>query len=409
MNRELFYKVTCLLLLVLVAGPGLAQSSSPRPIIETSLSQSETVPGEAVTVTVTILVPTWLTEPVEFPQVDNTNLSITTPGRSTVSVSREINGNTWSGVTRYYRLIPLAPGRYALPQQNLTLHYKNPQGGDNIQGTVAIPTITLNARAPKGAENLKPFIAATGLTLEQQIDGNPEKLKPGDSFSRTVTATIEGSTVMFLPPMQGTGAPQGIAAYPDTPQAKDTQDGGVRREKVTYVVESAGGGELPAITLRWYNLDTGKIESTEVAAVTVRAGKPPLSSRVSLWNLALLLVGTAMLWMLGWYYARPRFVRWQRQQQTANRETGRTALQHLRTAVSDKDYDGALHAYYAWARHTGNEDDQVRSKLLALGAARYGAAGAADAALWQSLQRAVATLAPTSRRKWAGGLPPLNP
>ncbi|WP_066963315.1 BatD family protein [Microbulbifer sp. Q7] len=387
---------------------------SNKPMVQTKLSQSDVVPGQAVTLQITVLVPTWLTQPLALPSLDRPNLSVTLPEKSTVSTSQTINGATWSGVIREYQLVPLTPGTFQLPPTTLEVHYRNPDGSGDLMAQVPLNAAVVTASAPKGAETLKPYIAARELTLEQKIEGDPQSLRPGDSFSRTVIATIEGSTVMFLPQMLNTNTPSGLAAYADTPRAEDggNGNGGTRVEKVTYVAESPARGELPAITLRWYDLDDGSIQISTLDAIDVRVKGAPIARPRSreAWLITLALLGG--LGWLAWRYLPPFITRIRKRHTERQQADGTAYVRQLQAAIKQRNYAATLAA----AMSLRGEGDYIRSEippaLLALGRAQYGntPASASTAPLWQRLELATDAFAAGRRaHKNPQALPPLNP
>ncbi|MBB5210851.1 BatD family protein [Microbulbifer hydrolyticus] len=394
-----------------------AAEPSAKPIVRTELSQTNIVPGQSVTLRITILVPTWLTKPVDLPAFDRPNLSVKLPERSTVSTSATINGSTWSGVVRDYQLVPLTPGTFVLPPTTLEVHYRNPDGANDIVHKAPLTAETLTVIPPKGAEKLQPYIAARELQLEQQVEGDPEQLRPGDSFSRTVIAKIQGSTVMFVPQLLDTGAPAGIAAYADTPKASDNgagerEDGGVREEKITYVAESSTRGELPAIELQWYDLDDGSIQTSTVEAVKVRVKGAPLASRFSPTQL---LLTAALLGVLGWVAWRclPLLVaRLHKRREARRRAGGADVLRQLKRAAKDRDYPTALAISIELETRPDYRGSDISKALLALGRAQYGDTAASVSAdpLWQQLEQAVDAFATQNRvHRGRNALPPLNP
>ncbi|MCA0893993.1 BatD family protein [Microbulbifer agarilyticus] len=393
------------------------QQADNKPVVQSALSQSDIAPGQAVTFRVTVLVPTWLSKPIEFPQFDSPNLSVKLPEKSTVSTSQTINGKTWSGVAREYQVVPLTPGTFQLPPSSLEVHYRSPQNDRDIVANVPLPAQTLTVTVPKGAEDLRPYIAARDLTLTQKIDGEPDKLRPGDSFSRKVTATIQGSTVMFIPLLQSQTHVDGLAAYPDTPKAVDhsdfrDNDTGKRTEKVTFVAEAPTRGELPAITLRWYDLDDGSIQTATVDALKIRVKGASVVRSFSLaqWLLVLALVGLALWLAKRWL---PAFAQRVRTRYLDYREaSGQEVLARLRKAAKKRDYTSALVAAVELEHTQDYITSDIPAALLALGRARYGdtAATETDMHLWQRFELAIdayaAQRSASTRKK---DLPPLNP
>lgn len=394
----------------------LAIAAEP-PRIESKLSDEQAVPGQSISLFVTILVPTWMIQPADFPEFDQPNLSVTLPSRSSQAVSRVIDGTTWSGVSREYLIVPLAPGTYRLPAAQIKLAYKNPDGGGDLHATLELAPPPIAVGTPKGAEGLKPFIAARDLTLTQDIEGEPEKLRAGDAFSRTVTATIEGSTVMFIPQLLDSRSPEGLAAYPDTHKAEDKTDSltdettGTRRERVTYVAESGARGTLPAVTLRWYDLDDGTIKTSSVDTIEVHARGPGPLAGTSLWEKFLMLAATALvLWLLG-QWAMPKFHAFKQRRELQAMRSGKIAWQKLQKACSERDYRSLLPALAEFKIYCPSAANTLQPALLVLGASQYGtgSTGNSTEAAWQQLAKAIESLKPAPDFHVRQSLPPLNP
>jgi len=92
----------------------------------------------------------------------------------------------------------------------------------------------------------------------------------GEPFTRTIEIQAEGLTAAQLPPLLEQAHIQGFKMYPDKPELeqKVEQEGlvGVRREKVAMVPMQAGRITLPEIRVRWWNVRTGQVQSSIIAA-----------------------------------------------------------------------------------------------------------------------------------------------
>ena len=267
-----------LLLTVIVglwAGIALAQD----PLIEVDFEENATIPGQPLLLRVTVLVPTWLPKPVIFPTLEAPDLLVQLPEGATGPVSRTIEGETWSGVSRRYRVTPMVPGQVQIPAQPLIVTWAEPGKPDPLQKTVTLDPIVIEGRVPEGAEDLSPFIAAQNLTLTQQITDAQMPLKAGESITVTVTAEIDGTSAMFLPPLLPVIDLDGIAAYPAEPTLVDKEDrgklSGTRTESITLVAQSGGGGAFPAIELAWFNLGAQDIETASTNTFDVTVDAPP--------------------------------------------------------------------------------------------------------------------------------------
>ncbi|MCB1485996.1 MAG: BatD family protein, partial [Bauldia sp.] len=235
------------LLALLLAPPVLAQQGS-APILEVTVEQTEAIPGEMLSLRLTVLVPTFMPKPPVWPSFETPNLLVRLPEGSTGPTSKRIDGETWSGITRRYRISPMIAGTFAIPPQDVVITYADPETSKPIQATLRTDPLKFTGVIPEGAEGLDPFIAADRLELTEQIDGTPGDMKPGDSVIRTVTATIEGVSPMFLPTLLPQVAIDGIAAYPAEPAVEEKDNrgeiSGSRTERVTLLAEGGGSGDV---------------------------------------------------------------------------------------------------------------------------------------------------------------------
>ena len=412
------------LLAILLAHPVLAQTSE-APILEVTFEQSEAIPGEMLNLRLTVLVPTFMPKPPVWPPLETPNLLVRLPAGATGPTSRRIDGETGSGVTRRYRISPMIPGRFALLPQDVVVTYADPETSKPVEAVLRTGPITFSGIIPAGAEGLDPFIAADRLALTETLDGNPAAMKPGDSVVRTVTATIEGVSPMFLPRLLPEVAIDGIAAYPAEPTVAERDNrgeiGGSRTEQVTLVAEGGGSGDVPPVTLDWYNLRTGTIERAAVEGFAVTVDGPPLkSSEPRDWRAILTVAGAGLvaLVLLAWLVRRvtPPALRFVRERWTTWLASEVRAYAALRRTIRRRDYTGLHPALDSWAAKVAppdpRKDPRLVEALTRLGAGRYGngRAGAPSDA-WRALGQAVADARHARRATTAGGdaLPPLNP
>lgn len=406
-------------LLLMAPLAALAQGAA-APRVTAELSSETTVVGQPVVLRIEVLVPTWLPSPPAFPNLDAPNLIVRLPERASGPISETIDGETWSGVSRAYRLYPMVPGTVSLPAQEVTVIYADPETTDPVRATVPLPPVSIAATVPEGAEGLDPLILATGLALEQQVEGPEGALGQGDAVTRTVTATITGTSPLFIPPLIPDLATPAVQGYPRDPVVEETQgrDGlsGSRREAVTYVARHGGTLELPTITLEWFNLDTGAVETAEAPGQSYEVDAPPPAAEVRLnWRrMALLAVGALALTALAALMLRrlaPPIRAWRARRRDAWQASERFAARAVRRAIAARDLDATHRALALWdARCPGMTSPALNAALAAVGAARFGP-GPAGGADWQALNAAFA--AERHHRLAAepatGALPPLNP
>ncbi|MGV6848015.1 MAG: hypothetical protein ACWA5A_06495, partial [Marinibacterium sp.] len=245
--------------------------------VSVEVSEDSVALGQPVTLRVKVLVPTFMPKPPQFPDFEVPGLLVRLPERASGPVSETIEGETWSGVQRGYRMYPLAPGPVSLPAQDITVTVAKGAPGETVTESLPLPAVGFTAAVPEGARALNPLIIATGFTLEETVEGADE-VQTGGAVTRTLTARIEGTTPILIPALAPDGDTGSLRAYADEPEIRDQEDrgelSGTRRERIVYVPQEAGVAVLPAIAFDWYNLDTGTVERAELPAheISVTAG-----------------------------------------------------------------------------------------------------------------------------------------
>lgn len=239
-----------------------------------------------------------------------------------------------------------------------------------------------------------------------------------------MTATVRGVSPIFLPDLSLAIDVAGVAAYPDQPVVTETEDrgivGGSRVQSVALVAEGGAKGEAPAISLRWYDLGSGRIETAAVPGFAIASDGPPTPAaaprdwrRIGALALAAALalaVASAVL-----RRALPVLAAWRVERRTARLASEGHAYRALMRVVGARDHAALRPALDLWAARVSGPDPRreagVGTALLALGAARYGDGGGDEAAAWAALAAALprARAAGRERAAVARALPPLNP
>lgn len=395
--------VATVFLLALPAAAQEDRATPTDPVLQVAFDETEAILGQPLSLRLTVLVPTFLPDPPVWPSLEAPNLTVRLPERSTNPTSARVGGETWSGVTRNYRISPMVPGDFAIPPQQVIVTYADPDSNAPVKATLQTEALAFRGVVPEGAEGLDPFIAADALDLAQSIDGDPGAMKPGDSITRTVVATVAGTAPMFLPDLLPPVTIDVVASYPDEPVLAETDDrgtsGGSRTESVTLLAESGGSGETPAVTLDWYNLETGEVETASVDGFSVVVDGPPAargSTRdwraIALATLAVVAALAAATWAARRAY--PPLARWLEARRTRRLASEAHAYAELRRAVSRRDHAGLRPALDLWAERMPGPDPRRDRRLIdaltALGAAYFGPAAptSADAA-WRALADAL--------------------
>lgn len=421
--------ILALVLALLASGPAGAQDTAPAPQLRMERNEAETIPGQPISLRLTVLVPTFLPDPPVWPVFDSPDLLVRLPEKSTLATSERIGGETWSGVSRRYLISPMREGDFTLPAQDLVVTWSDPEGGDKIRTTLRTDPVQFAGVVPEAARGLEPFIAARALSLQATTEGgDTDAMTPGDSVTLTLVARVEGVSPIFLPDLLAVPDLTGLAAYPDEPVVEETETrgqlGGTRTERITFVAEGGGGGALPGVTLDWFNLDTGAVETATTEGISLTVEGPPATSAAPRdWRLIGLvalggLVGLALVAAL-LRRLLPPIRRGIQARRAARRASEGHAWRELRHALGRRDRAGLRPALDLWAGRVRGPDPRadpaVQAALIALGKSRY--ADGADAgpdksgAAWDALSRALtaARRERSSRHPSASALPPLNP
>jgi hypothetical protein len=276
--------------------------TAEQPIVRASFSPEEVVVGGEVTLTITVLVPTWFSKPIAYPSMEMEGVVTVLPPDSTYSMNEKRAGSTWSGITREYKLYPLESGKFDFRKKQIEVAYADPQTRKPIPNKLFLPELQFSAIVPAGAENLNPFLAGSSLELIQELSQEADIYRPGDAVERRITARLKGMQSMFIPPLLSTHEEPGLSIYPGTSRTDDEYAEnreavtGVRSEAVTYVFERGGTYELPPVTLRWWNAATKQVEKAEISSIVLRVEK---SFAQQIKDLPLTIVFTIILIVLG--------------------------------------------------------------------------------------------------------------
>ena len=246
---------------------------SQLPLVRARIERSgEVWVGQAVSLSVEVIVPTWFTGAPKFPDLEVPN-AVTLNPEGAVNFVVQSGGKTFSAQGQRYLIYPQVKGKYTVPPAKVQVTYALPDGKSSAPAILASLPIQFEARMPAGAEGAKYYLTTSNLRINQSLDRKLEGLKVGDSVTRTVDMTAEDTVGISLPPLKFE-APEGIRLYPGTPKVSEKAERGkieaTRTETATYVLGKEGRYILPEITILWWNPQKKKMNKASLPAIELR-------------------------------------------------------------------------------------------------------------------------------------------
>lgn len=399
------------------------------PQITVEPAQDDVVVGQPFIIRVKVLVPSFMPKPPVFPTFEVPGLIVRLPERSTQPVSESVDGETWSGVQRTYRIYPMQVGVTEVPVQSISIVYKDPSTNEDVPLSAEVPAIDLVATIPEGARTLDPLIVAPGIEIKQTWQVAEGELAVGDAVTRQLNIAVAGTSALFVPPLLEAATPEtgsaaadplvaGFIGYPEDPLVTESFERGVmsgtRTEEVSYIAQSGGTVTFPEIVLEWYNLNSGTVETITLEGLSVDVAIPPKMrepiDRGAVRRKALLLVLVAgigwTIYRFFWPLAKLRLELAQERWRSSVLAAHRTVLHQ----ASARDLRGLLAALDQLAARGHKLNPEVDKALKALTRKIYRDGVAAEAE-WQSVKHAIRHDRPAifATRAKASGLPKLNP
>ncbi|WP_298848076.1 hypothetical protein [uncultured Ruegeria sp.] len=396
--------------------PVLAQSNqASQPQVTIDVPNEAVIVGQPAIVRIKVLVPTFMPQPPVFPSLEHQNLLVRLPERASGPVSETVNGQTWSGVQRSYRVYPLAAGPVAFDAQEVVVTYADPQTNDSIQISLPLPPIQLSAEIPEGARGLDPLIIATGFSLNQKTDG-PTDMQAGDAITRELSAIVTGTTPLMIPQLSSQVQSPLLRAYPKEPRFLETEDRGVlsgqRVEETVYIAQEGGKAQLPAVSIDWFNLDTNLVETASVPSIELTLTPPkrqPPDMETIIQAVLCLTVLALALWALV-RFLRPRYKVWKAERRRSYFASEKYAFDSLRNALQSQDLPAAYEALELWKSRSTQpaRSSGLERSLTQIGAARYSKIPQKRPEDWGSALQSLGALRGSATRQ-SRSLPPLNP
>ncbi|UGB39757.1 BatD family protein [Frateuria soli] len=329
-------------------------------------------------------------------------------------------GRAYHVIERRYALIPQHAGTIDIPPLQFQGELIDPADPDSFfamgtPATAASPAVSIDVQPVPSSWGSSAWLPARALSLT--LEGIPAdgKARVGQPLDLVMTLQATGLPYEALPALSLPDL-KGATIYPDKPVTGTRNDGqwliGRRQQSFAVVPNQAGALTIPAITLKWWNVQSGRVEEARVAAHTLTVlpavggssapaadAPPPASSapasatvpapakggpgRTPAWRVlaliavaVLLLAGALAAWWVWRRRTRPGAVAPAADAVRSNRALRLAFL----AAARGNDVAAQSHALLAWAR-------AERPGLAGLGALGEALASPTQREAIESLQR----------------------
>ena len=157
-----------------------------------------------------------------------------------------------------------------IKKRTLSLFSANPN--DNNIRRISSKRTSIEVLTIASESSAKHWLPSTQLSLIEDWTGDIKNLVAGEPVTRTITLVAEGLTSAQLPELKKIKV-DGIKHYPDKALLQDqkTDAGivGIRQQKIALIPTEAGIYTLPAFTIDWWNVVTGKQEQSKISSRTI--------------------------------------------------------------------------------------------------------------------------------------------
>lgn len=129
--------------------------------------------------------------------------------------------------------------------------------------------LEIREQPPKSGSTWLP---GNSLSINAHWEVPPDQFKTGEPVTLTLAVIADGLLAEQLPELEVL-PPKGIKAYSNQPDLVNDSEGdsvlATRQEKWILIGTAPGQYKLPQIQLRWWNLNTGKLETAEIPPTTI--------------------------------------------------------------------------------------------------------------------------------------------
>jgi hypothetical protein len=190
------------------------------------------------------------------------------------------NGQAYAVIERRYAVYPRKAGQFSSTPVQFDgeiiessrgggVFMFDPFGQTSRHKRAVSKVISLMIKPAPAALAGAGWLPAGKLQLTEQWSENPPKFIAGEPITRTVVISSNGLPAAQLPVI-GTEPLAGFKLYPDQPVLKDNKSdngiSGIRTQKTAIIPTEAGSFTLPALEVKWWNVNTDRMETALLPA-----------------------------------------------------------------------------------------------------------------------------------------------
>lgn len=221
---------------------------------EIGFNKSAVYIGEPIEVSVTIYSSTWFTEGIDPGNV-KINGAYTVYFRS-LSNSKKIDGQLYSGVTLYYNVFPYNEEDVVFPSLEFSVVTPDNGGYEGVKRYVKTRARTIKVKPIPPGIDKDSWLVSSSVRVYDNWKGDLSKVKVGDVLERTITLKVGNTISEFIPKIHWDTI-QNISLYPKRPYLKNNKSKtAISAERVDsnrFLFEKEGAYTIPEIVIQWWN------------------------------------------------------------------------------------------------------------------------------------------------------------
>ena len=232
------------------------------------------VPGQVVRMDWQLGSDSWFTRPPLMPHWQAEGAVIMPSSQEEGNFSHRSGRTTFSGVNRYYWVVPEKPGVIRIAPHEVWLTRAFETEAQRFE----TPSLTLRVALPETSSPTENFFPASNVEIEQSLSST-EELGVGDQVVREIKLSADDTLGSLIPALDAVHSAEGIQGYLESTEIINTTvsrgqlAGGRRTETWVYRLEQGGEITLPPVEFVWWDLQHSEYRSTTLPAITLEVAE----------------------------------------------------------------------------------------------------------------------------------------